>query len=84
MSNQLKKPKKRKKGAEEAEAELRNEKVRDFVLDKAFVLMEKGLKDRGFIVERGSTSSSHLSLKCSRGEDGKYLASTSHVDWLHW
>ena len=30
-----------------------NEKVRDFVSDKAFVLWEKNLKDRGFIVKRG-------------------------------
>ena len=30
-----------------------NERVRNFISDKAFVLMEKILKDRGFIVERG-------------------------------
>ena len=38
---------------EKVETEQRNEKVRDFVSDKAFVLMENDLKDRGFIVERG-------------------------------
>ena len=40
-------------GAEEVEIERRNEKVRDFVLDKAFVLWEKNLKERGVIVKRG-------------------------------
>ena len=44
---------KRKRGAEEAETEQRNERVRDFISDKAFVLMEKSLKDKGFIIERG-------------------------------
>ena len=44
---------KRKRGAEEVETEQRNERVRDFISDKAFILMEKSLKDRGFIVERG-------------------------------
>ena len=37
----------------EAEIEQRNERVRTFISDKAFVLMEKILKDKGFIVERG-------------------------------
>ena len=44
---------KRKRGAEEAETEQSNGKVRDFVSDKAFDLWEKNLKDRDFIVERG-------------------------------
>ena len=44
---------KRKRGAEEDEAEQRNEKVRILISDKAFALMEKILKDKGFIVERG-------------------------------
>ena len=44
---------KRKRGAEEAEIEYMNEKVRDFVSDKAFILWEKNLKDWGFIFERG-------------------------------
>ena len=43
---------KRKRVTEEAEAEQRNEKVRSLILDKAVALMEKSLKDRGFIVER--------------------------------
>ena len=42
-----------KRGAKEARVEQRNGKVRDFVLDKDFVLWENNLKDRGFIVERG-------------------------------
>ena len=33
--------------------EQRNERVRYFISYKAFVLMEKSLKDRGFIAERG-------------------------------
>ena len=44
---------KRKRGVEEAEIEQRNERVRYFISDKAFVLMEKSLKDKGFIIERG-------------------------------
>ena len=44
---------KRKRGAEEVETKKRNENVKDFVSYKAFVLWEKNLKDRGFIVERG-------------------------------
>ena len=44
---------KRKRGAKEAEAEQRNERVRILISDKAYALMEKSLKDRGFIVERG-------------------------------
>ena len=44
---------KRKRGAEEAEAEQRNEKVRRLISDKVVALMEKSLKDKGFIVERG-------------------------------
>ena len=44
---------KRKRGAEEAEAEQRNEKVRSLISDKAAALMEKSLKDKGFIVKRG-------------------------------
>ena len=44
---------KRKRGSEEDETKQRNERVRDFISNKAFVLMEKSLKDRGFIVEKG-------------------------------
>ena len=43
---------KMKMGAEEAETEQRNERVRILISDKAFSLMEKFLKDKGFIVER--------------------------------
>ena len=44
---------KRKRVIVEAEAEQRNEKVTSLISDKATALMEKILKDRGFIVERG-------------------------------
>ena len=44
---------KMKRRTEETETEQRAEKVRNFILDKATALMEKSLKDRGFIVERG-------------------------------
>ena len=44
---------KRKRGAEEAEAEQRKERVRTMISDKEAALMEKSLKDKGFIVERG-------------------------------
>ena len=44
---------KMKRVAEEAETEQRNERVRNLISDKASTLMEKILKDRGFIVERG-------------------------------
>ena len=40
-------------GPEEAEVEQRNKKVRSLILDKSVALMEKSLRDRGFIVERG-------------------------------
>ena len=49
----IKETRKGKRRAEEAETEQRHERVRDFILEKAFVLMEKVLKDRGFIFERG-------------------------------
>ena len=44
---------KRKRGAEEAETEQRNERVRILISDKASTLMGKSMKNRGFIVERG-------------------------------
>ena len=44
---------KRKRGAKEAETEQRNERVRILISDKASILMEKILKDWGFIVEKG-------------------------------
>ena len=44
---------KRKRGAEEAETEQRNERVKILISDKASALMEKILKNRGFIFERG-------------------------------
>ena len=44
---------KRKMRTEGTEIEQRAEKVRNFILDKAVALMEKSLKERGFIAERG-------------------------------
>ena len=44
---------KRKRRAKEAETKQRNERVRILISDKASALMEKSLKDIGFIVERG-------------------------------
>ena len=44
---------KRKRGADEAEVEQRKDKTRNFISDKAAALMERSLKDRGFIAERG-------------------------------
>ena len=44
---------KMKRRTEETEIEQRVEKVRNFILDKGVALMEKSLKDRGFIAERG-------------------------------
>ena len=44
---------KRKRGAKEGEAEQRNKRVRILISDKESTLMEKLLKDKGFIVERG-------------------------------
>ena len=81
---------KRKIEAIEAETEPRNERVRTFISDKASVLMEKSLKDRGFIVERGFNKAIlcrkriHLSLKCLRREDDNYLVSTRHLAVLYW
>ena len=40
---------KRKKGVDEAEVEQRKDRARNFILDKATALMERSLKDRGFI-----------------------------------
>ena len=42
-----------RKKKREAEAEQINERVRILISDKASALMEKSLKDKGFIVERG-------------------------------
>ena len=53
ISNQPKRQEKRKMGTKEVETEQRNEKERYFLSEKAFILMEKGLKDKGFIFERG-------------------------------
>ena len=44
---------KRKMGADKAEVEQRKDKSRDFISDKAAALMERSLKDKGFIAERG-------------------------------
>ena len=44
---------KRKRVTEEAEAKQRNEKLRSLMSNKEVTLMEKSMKDRGFIVERG-------------------------------
>ena len=76
---------KRKRGAEDAEIKLRNERVRILISNKDYVLMEKRLKDRGFIVERGlKKNSSPLSMKCLRREDGNHWANTRHLVVLHW
>ena len=42
-----------KRGADEAEAEQRKDRARNFISDKATAQMEKSLKDRGFIAEKG-------------------------------
>ena len=44
---------KRKRGTDEAEAEQRKDRARKLVSDKAEALMERSLKDKGFIAERG-------------------------------
>ena len=44
---------KKKRGVEESKTEQRNERVRILISDKGSALMEKSLKDRGFIVEKG-------------------------------
>ena len=44
---------KRKRRTKETETEHRSERARNFISDKAVALMEKSLKERGFIVERG-------------------------------
>ena len=44
---------KRKRGADKAKVEQRKDKSRDFISDKAAALMERSLKDKGFIAERG-------------------------------
>ena len=44
---------KMKKVTKESEAEKRDEKVKSLISDKAATLMEKSMKDGGFIVERG-------------------------------
>ena len=44
---------KRKKGEDKAEAEQRKDRARNFISDKAAALLERSLKDRGFIAERG-------------------------------
>ena len=44
---------KRKKGVDEGRAEQRKDKARNFISEKATTLMERSLKDRGFIAKRG-------------------------------
>ena len=44
---------KRKRRADEAEAEQRKDRATNFVSDKVATLMERSLKDRGFISKRG-------------------------------
>ena len=44
---------KRKRRNEETETVQRAEKVRNFISDKIVELMEKSLKDKGFIAKRG-------------------------------
>ena len=66
------------------ETEQKNEKVRDFVSDKAFALWEKGLKERGFIVERGFNKLISPFTEMLEKRDGNYLVSTRHLALLHW
>ena len=49
----MKESRKRKRGVDEAKVEQRKDRARNFILDKAAALMERSLKDRGFIAERG-------------------------------
>ena len=44
---------KRKRGADEARAEHMKEREKNFISEKVAALMERSLKDRGFIAERG-------------------------------
>ena len=44
---------KRKRGADEAEAEKRKDRARNFISNKAAAVMERSLKDTGFIAKRG-------------------------------
>ena len=44
---------KRKRGEDEARSEKRKDRARNFISEKAAALMERSLKDKGFIVERG-------------------------------
>ena len=44
---------KRKRGVDEARAEHKKDRARNFIFEKAAALMEGILKDRGFIAERG-------------------------------
>ena len=47
------KNKKKRKGVDEAKVEQRKYRARNFVSDKEEALMERSLKDKGFIVEKG-------------------------------
>ena len=48
---------KRKRGADEARAEQRKDRARNFISEKVAALMERSLKDKGFIAERLSRPS---------------------------
>ena len=61
-----------KRGTDEAEAEQRKDRTRNFVSEEAKALMERSLKDRGFIAKRGFKSLSLLLLKCWKIEDDSY------------
>ena len=53
ISGQWKNQEKEKGGTDEVEAKQRKDRTRNFVSEKAEALMERSLKDRGFIAERG-------------------------------
>ena len=63
---------KRKRRTEETKTEQRIEKARNFISNKGVVLMEKCLKERGFIAERGFKNLISPIVEMLEKENGKH------------
>ena len=77
-------PRKRKRGVEEGEIEQKNERVRNFISDEAYVLMEKGFKDKGFVGERGFNKLISPFIEMLEKRGWKILGERKGPALLHW
>ena len=75
---------KRKRRTEETKTEQRVEKARNFISNKGVVLMEKCLKERGFIAERGFKNLISPIVEMLEKREWQALASTRNLGALLW